>query len=587
MGDRGTASSTTTAKHGWGRGTRKHADSKAHQCGEWLLAPLGGVMPLEGSTISQRVAGAARCIQPKKTKSRPGKRRWDHKQPHKAPGERLGDLVLSLILLSKSYAPKSTPGRRYGARILSSPLKYLHRNLLPLSSSFQPRHCSPRNAIELISFSYQPLSVGSTLLWRFPPFSDMETRVPVQHPYSLRPASSFIGESLHDLNTVETRNGEIDGVSDAVTEVSIDNDNESTSADCIHDSYRNTLQPLHGVGAEEEHSTLDNDGRPSTPTYNILTMNDVSPIETVRARFLQFIVDHFVKENVVEMTDTSDTDYGHGHDKHKRKLREVHYQGDQRFVLPLMYVANLYETLVHDVNARLSSLVGIREKTIGVALEAAGGLYRKLAKNFPRKGPCSFKRRELATSLETRTRFPEIVVQDEKRVRFVVVNGLMILENPDNMSPEDAEWFKRLTGRHEVSISARDYKFYSPRHKYRRVQSNSISNISLPFSGPDNSCTLTNVSSFRHLSEHLDHLRAILFIFSATVHFFDGIEPLRDQLSLLSSDSINTFQSINDFFSRSTTSAFWSASMDSFLHMSDSINVSWPVKQFLHWSTII
>ncbi|KAK8919134.1 hypothetical protein KSP39_PZI021814 [Platanthera zijinensis] len=277
--------------------------------------------------------------------------------------------------------------------------------------------------------------------------------------------------------------------------------------DCIHDSYRNTLQPLHGVGAEEEHSTLDNDGRPSTPTYNILTMNDVSPIETVRARFLQFIVDHFVKENVVEITDTSDTDYGHGYDKHKRKLREVHYQGDQRFVLPLMYVANLYETLVHDVNARLSTLVGIREKTIGVALEAAGGLYRKLAKKFPRKGPCSFKRRELATSLETRARFPEIVVQDEKRVRFVVVNGLMIVENPDNMSPEDAEWFKRLTGRHEVSISARDYKFYSPRHKYRRVQSNSISNISMPFSGPDNSCTLTNVSSFRHLSENQDQLQ--------------------------------------------------------------------------------
>lgn len=37
--------------------------------------------------------------------------------------------------------------------------------------------------------------------------------------------------------------------------------------------------------------------------------------------------------------------------------------------------------------------------------------------------------------------------------------------------------FKRLTGRHEVAVSARDYKFYSPRHKYRRVASNLVSNI--------------------------------------------------------------------------------------------------------------
>ncbi|KAK8458485.1 hypothetical protein SEVIR_3G388301v4 [Setaria viridis] len=28
--------------------------------------------------------------------------------------------------------------------------------------------------------------------------------------------------------------------------------------------------------------------------------------------------------------------------------------------------------------------------------------------------------------------------------------------------------FKRLTGRSEVAICSRDYKFYSPRHKFRR-----------------------------------------------------------------------------------------------------------------------
>lgn len=55
-------------------------------------------------------------------------------------------------------------------------------------------------------------------------------------------------------------------------------------------------------------------------------------------------------------------------------------------------------------------------------------------------GPCTFKRRELATSLETRTRFPELVIQEEKRVRFVVVNGLDIVEKPNSMPIDDAEW---------------------------------------------------------------------------------------------------------------------------------------------------
>jgi hypothetical protein len=32
--------------------------------------------------------------------------------------------------------------------------------------------------------------------------------------------------------------------------------------------------------------------------------------------------------------------------------------------------------------------------------------------------------------------------------------------------------FRRLTGRSEVAVSAQDYKFYSPRHKFRRVLSN-------------------------------------------------------------------------------------------------------------------
>lgn len=113
-----------------------------------------------------------------------------------------------------------------------------------------------------------------------------------------------------------------------------------------------------------------------------------------------------------------------------------------------------------------------------------------------------YKRRELATSHETRTRFPELVIQEEKRVRFVVVNGLDIVERPNNVPVEDAEWFKRLTGRNEVAISAQDYKFYSPRHKYRRVTSNTVSNIpALPaFSGSDSS-PLSNAQGFHTVNE--------------------------------------------------------------------------------------
>ncbi|KAG5015176.1 hypothetical protein JHK82_020862 [Glycine max] len=246
----------------------------------------------------------------------------------------------------------------------------------------------------------------------------------------------------------------------------------------MNESHRSCL-PLHSVEVDEDRASLDTNESSRTTSYDILTFNlepDVSPIEPARARFLQIVVDHFVEDRVIEMPD-SEADCA-GQDKmSKRRTSEIQYEGDPNFALPLMYMANMYESLVSDVNNRLASLNGIREKTIGVALEAAGGLYRKLAKKFPKKGPCTFKRRELATSMETRTRFPELVIQEEKRVRFVVVNGLRIVEKPNNVPIDDAEWFKRLTGRSEVAISANDYKFYSPRHKYRRGASISLSNI--------------------------------------------------------------------------------------------------------------
>ncbi|KAI3976442.1 hypothetical protein MKX01_008300 [Papaver californicum] len=334
----------------------------------------------------------------------------------------------------------------------------------------------------------------------------MGSRVPVQH-YNLRSANPY-STSLHDLNTVDGhRPGEIDGIggADAVTEDSLDNEDGSNSVDCISDSYKNSIR-MYGVEVEDDRSTFET-SESSRTMVDMLTSDDILPIETTRARFLQVIVDNFITEHVIELPD-SEHDYNVqcGEDKlNKRKSEEAHYEGDPRFALPLMYAANLYENLVLNVNRRLASLDGIRDstKTIGVALEAAGGLYRKLAKKYPRKGPYSFKRRELATSLETRARFPELVINEEKRVRFVVVNGLEIVEKPNNMPVEDAEWFKRLTGRSEVAISDCDYKFYTPRHKNRRVASNPVSNIpGLPaFSGVDNSPIMASSPGFRPLTE--------------------------------------------------------------------------------------
>lgn len=59
---------------------------------------------------------------------------------------------------------------------------------------------------------------------------------------------------------------------------------------------------------------------------------------------------------------------------------------------------------------------------------------------YGKAGDCTFKRRELATSFETRSRFPELVIQEEKRVRFVVVNGLDIIEKPTITHTDNAEW---------------------------------------------------------------------------------------------------------------------------------------------------
>ncbi|KAL9328987.1 hypothetical protein ACSQ67_003990 [Phaseolus vulgaris] len=347
----------------------------------------------------------------------------------------------------------------------------------------------------------------------------MGARVPAQH-YNLNSPSSFIESPLHVLNAVEARTAA--SAIDHITAGDNPDDDSASAIDCMNESHRSCL-PLHSVEVDEDRASLDTNESSRTTSYDILTVEDVSPIESARARFLQIVVDHFINDRVIEVPD-SEADYT-GQDKmSKRRTREIQYEGDPNFALPLMYVANMYESLVSDVNNRLASVNGIREKTIGVALEAAGGLYRRLAKKFPKKGnaflfvplviigifnllhcpssgPYTFKRRELATSMETRTRFPELVIQEEKRVRFVVVNGLRIVEKPNNVPIDDAEWFRRLTGRSEVAITASDYKYYSPRHKYRRGASISLSSIpDIPsYPGAENSTALATTQGFRSL----------------------------------------------------------------------------------------
>lgn len=319
---------------------------------------------------------------------------------------------------------------------------------------------------------------------------DMETRVAV-HNYTsnhidqnntnnydnniinLRSADSYIDESsLDEVKKGAQFDRVSDGDRDAVTEDSLDHDEGSNNIDCLDEAYKSPIQ-IPNIGVEDDRSSLESSGS-LRKSCNALTAKDVLPIETARARFLQIVVDNFIAEHIIEKRGASvDNNVDPGDDKsNKRKSAEVQYEGDPSFVLPLMYVANLYETLVSEANIRIASLNGLREKTIGVALEAAGGLYRKLTQKFPKTGSYSFKRRELATSLETRNRFPELVVQEEKRVRFVVANGLDIVERPDKVPADDAEWFKRVTGRTEIAITARDYKFYNPRHKIRRASSN-------------------------------------------------------------------------------------------------------------------
>ncbi|GJZ70613.1 putative RNA-directed DNA polymerase [Tanacetum coccineum] len=227
---------------------------------------------------------------------------------------------------------------------------------------------------------------------------------------------------------------------DFVNNGNLNNEDDSGTFDCIHKSYQNNLL-LPNVGMDGGHLRLDSTGF-SRDAYNIMSPDDFSPIETARARFLDFILDNFISSHVVEvMNFHSDGVSQSVEDLSPRKVRDVKYLGDSGFVLPLMYVANMYETMVNEVNMRLSSFDGMCEKTMGLSLKANGGLFRKLEKKFSRK-------------------------------------GLEIIEKPVVAQIDDAECFKRLTGRSDVVVSSRDYKFFAQRHNNRRSQPNHVSNNS-------------------------------------------------------------------------------------------------------------
>lgn len=101
---------------------------------------------------------------------------------------------------------------------------------------------------------------------------------------------------------------------------------------------------------------------------------------------MQLIIDYFIRYHVVPASEAPEGNSYSQDKSKKRKARDVQYEGDSRFLLPLTFVANLYETLIRQINLRLATVEGLHEKTFGVALEAAGGLYRRLVKKFPKSG---------------------------------------------------------------------------------------------------------------------------------------------------------------------------------------------------------
>ncbi|GJZ46077.1 putative zinc finger CCCH domain-containing protein 17-like protein [Tanacetum coccineum] len=111
--------------------------------------------------------------------------------------------------------------------------------------------------------------------------------------------------------------------------------------------------------------------------------------------------------------------------------------GDEDYILPMMHVVNMYETLVIEADSRIdSSFSDMRGDSIGLPLELLGGYSRNFLKG--------------------------------NGERFNVTCGLEITEKPVVKCKNDALWFRRLTDRSNVVVYPTDYKFYSPRRKGKR-----------------------------------------------------------------------------------------------------------------------
>lgn len=70
-----------------------------------------------------------------------------------------------------------------------------------------------------------------------------------------------------------------------------------------------------------------------------------------------------------------------------------------------------------------------------------------------------------------------VIFWKEKKKKGYLINLTFNISTYFWANYANSNRFKRLTGRNEVAVSARDYKFYAPRHKYRRVASSSVSSI--------------------------------------------------------------------------------------------------------------
>ncbi|GJT64271.1 putative zinc finger CCCH domain-containing protein 17-like protein [Tanacetum coccineum] len=118
--------------------------------------------------------------------------------------------------------------------------------------------------------------------------------------------------------------------------------------------------------------------------------------------------------------------------------------GDEDYILPMMHVVNMYETLVIEVDSRIhSSFSDMRGDSIRLPLESTG---------VGGEGGGGYSRNFLKGNRE----------------RFNVTCGLEITEKPVVKCKNDALWFRRLTDRSNVVVYPTDYKFYSPRRKGKR-----------------------------------------------------------------------------------------------------------------------